>query len=153
MKYRRSLKQLTIISAAGFAALTALPAKSHHSFAMYDQRATRALTGRLVRFIPGANHAQLIFEVLDESGAVVTDDKGEPVLWGVETGPAARLAEHGVTIKAFPVGTVISVVVNPLRDGRNFGALARENGQIVRCGTTVPEGGCNAETGDVFATD
>jgi len=38
--------------------------QAHHSFAMYDQEKQVTLTGKLTRFIPGANHAQLIFEVI-----------------------------------------------------------------------------------------
>jgi hypothetical protein len=129
----------------------ALPgvAHAHHSFAMYDQSETRTLTGKLTRFIPGANHAQLIFELLDEDGQPVLDDAGEPMLWGVETGPAGRIARQGVTPDAFPVGTIITVSVHPLRDGRPFGALP--NGSpLIKCGTELPEGGCTSETGETF---
>ena len=39
-------------------------ALAHHSFAMYSMTATNTMTGKLTRFIPGSNHAQLIFEVI-----------------------------------------------------------------------------------------
>lgn len=130
--------------------LPSLQAYGHHSFAMYDTKQTRIFTGRLTQFIPGANHAQLIFEVLGPDGKVVLGDDDKPVLWGVETGPAAQLARQGVTLKSFPVGTVINVNLNPLRDGRNFGALAREGGRLINCGTEFPEGGCNEATGSTF---
>jgi hypothetical protein len=128
-------------------------ASSHHSFAMYDTKVTRTLTGRLVQLVPGANHAQIIFEQLEPNGEVSVDASGEPVLWGVETGPAAQIARRGVTLEQFAVGTVITVNLNPLRDGRNFGALAREGGQIIHCGTRLPPGGCTAETGTVYLAD
>src|ERR1700681_2599837 len=41
---------------------------AHHSFAMYDQTKTITLTGRLTRFVLGANHAQLLFELLGPDG-------------------------------------------------------------------------------------
>ena len=41
------------------------PALSHHSFAMYDQTVEKTLTGKLTRFIPGSNHAQLIFDLVE----------------------------------------------------------------------------------------
>ena len=44
------------------------PILAHHSFAMYDQTTTKTMTGRLVRYIPGSNHAQLIFDVLGPDG-------------------------------------------------------------------------------------
>lgn len=115
---------------------------------MYDREKTETLTGRLTRFIPGANHAQLIFELADENGEAVLDDSGEPVVWGVETGPAGTIARQGVTVDAFPVGTIITVSLNPLRDGRQFGVLADDG--IVKCGMEMPEGGCTSETGETF---
>jgi hypothetical protein len=125
----------------------AAPAMAHHSFAMYDRSKTETLTGKITRFIPGANHAQILFELVDPDGNVVLDSAGAPVIWGFETGPAARIARQGVTVDGFPIGTVITVNVNPLRDGRPFGVLT---GSMVRCGNDVPEGGCNDETGEVF---
>jgi hypothetical protein len=122
---------------------------AHHSFAMYDQEEVRTLTGRLTRYIPGANHAQLLFELLDETGQPVLDADGKPLLWGAETGPAARIARQGVTPDNFPVGSIISLQLNPLRDGRPFGAMP--NGTpLINCGMSFPAGGCNAETGQVY---
>ncbi len=123
-------------------------AEAHHSFAMYDRSRTETLTGRLTRFIPGANHAQLLFEVLDENGNVVTGDDGKPLVWGVETGPAAVIAREGVTVESFPLGTIITVTLNPLRDGRPFGALA--GGKLISCGMEMPAGGCTEATGKVY---
>jgi hypothetical protein len=127
--------------------LASAPAQAHHSFAMYDRTATETLTGRLTRFIPGANHAQLIFEVLGPDGETVLGDDGAPLIWGFETARAATLAQLGVTVRSFPVGTIIKVSVNPLRDGRPFGVLS---GGIIRCGSDWPAGGCTAETGELF---
>jgi len=140
---------------AGLAACAALigciqTAGAHHSFAMYDTKITRTFTGRLTQFIPGANHAQIIFELIGPDGGPEIGADGKPVLWGVETGPAAQLARQGVTLQSFPVGTVINVNLNPLRDGRNFGALAREGGRLINCGTALPESGCDTATGTVF---
>ena len=123
-------------------------AYAHHSFAMYDMTQTKTATGRLIRFVPGANHAQLYFEVLDADGKALTRD-GKALVMGVETGSAAQLARLGVTVDAFPVGTIIGVVYHPLRDGRPQGALA---GELIKCGTTWPKGGCTKATGQVFQT-
>lgn len=142
---RRSLQSLAVVSLL----LGAWPAHAHHSFAMYDQDELRTLTGKLTRFIPGANHAQLLFELLEEDGTPVLDAAGKPVMWGVETGPAARIAQQGVTPDNFPAGTIITVSLNPLRDGRTFGAMPNGTG-LIHCGTAVPAGGCNAQTGTVY---
>ena len=121
----------------------AAPALSHHSFAMYDQTTTKTMTGKLTRYVPGANHAQLIFVVVDNAGNVVMKD-GKPLQWGVETGSAAAMSRMGVAPATFPEGTFFTVKMFPLRDGRNFGALA---GLLITCGTAMPKGGCTQETG------
>jgi len=113
---------------------------------MYDMTATKTMTGKLTRFIPGSNHAQLIFEVLGTDGKVVMEN-GKPLVWGVETGSAAAMARQGVTVDSFPQGTVLTVSLHPLRDGRPFGAIG---GPIINCVTTLPSAGCNEKTGRSF---
>jgi hypothetical protein len=66
-----------------------------------------------------------------------------------QTGPAAQIAEQGITVKSFPTGMVLTVTANPLRNGKPFGALTR-GGTIIKCGMELPEGGCNEKTGEVF---
>ena len=140
----------TTLTASFVAAVTMLgvPALAHHSFAMYDMTQTKTATGKLIRFVPGANHAQLHFELLDADGKTVTRD-GKPAIMGVETGSAAQLARQGVTVDEFPIGTIITVAYHPLRDGKPLGALA---GELIRCGKTLPKGGCTKATGQVFLT-
>ena len=128
---------------AALVAVLAAPALAHHSFAMYDMNQTKTVTGKMTRYIPGANHAQLIFQLLDESGKPLMKD-GKPVTWGVETGSATAMARQGVSPDTFPEGTILTVRLYPLRDGRNFGALA---GMLVSCGTALPKGGCTPQTG------
>lgn len=137
-----------IVLTTAFTIAFAAQALAHHSFAMYDTAKTETYTGKLTRYIPGANHAQLLFELLDDTGKPIVKD-GKPVLWGVETGSAAALARQGITVESFPVGTIITVDLHPLRDGRTFGALA---GVLIKCGTAMPQGGCNKGTGQVFMT-
>jgi len=121
----------------------AAPAWAHHSFAMYDQTVTKTLSGKLTRYVPGANHAQLLFIVVDNDGNAVMKG-GKPMQFGVETGSAIAMARNNVTVKTMSEGTFITVRFYPLRDGRDFGALA---GMLVSCGKTMPKGGCTAETG------
>jgi len=130
-------------------ALIATPLHAHHSFAMYDQAKQVTHTGRLIRFIPGANHAQLLFEIVGDDGKPAVGADGKPITWGVELGPAAAIAKQGVTVESFPLGTVITVTLNPLRNGKTFGAFA-QGGRLIRCGAEIPAGGCTAETGQTF---
>ena len=122
------------------------PAIAHHSFAMYDMQKSQSMSGKLTRFIPGGNHAQLVFEVLGDDGKPLKKD-GKVVVWGVETGSAASIARNGITVESFPLGTIIGVTLHPLRDGRPFGAVG---GPIIHCGTTMPAGGCTEKTGKAF---
>ena len=141
---RHRILSSVILAAATFVSFSAV---AHHSFAMYDRTKEMTLTGKLTRFIPGANHAQLIFELIDANGDPINGDDGRPVAWGVETGPASQIAEQGITVASFPVGTIITVTLNPLRDGRTVGVLA---GAIIKCGMALPAGGCTAATGESF---
>ena len=135
------MRNLFLITIA--AVMLAAPAFAHHSFAMYDQTVTKTLSGKLTRYVPGANHAQILFVVVDAEGNPVMKD-GKPKQFGVETGSAIAMARNNVTVKTMAEGTFITVRFYPLRDGRDFGALA---GMLVSCGKTMPKGGCTAETG------
>ncbi|HEY6346839.1 MAG TPA: DUF6152 family protein [Bryobacteraceae bacterium] len=126
-------KQALTMTAAGavLLALFAMPALSHHSFAMYDQNKTVTLTGVAKQFVAQANHAELHFVLVapDRKGFAKTPD-GKYVEWGVEMAGAAAVAQQGITAATFPVGTVFSVKMNPLRDGSNFGSRI---GALAKC--------------------
>ena len=138
-----------LLIAVGAAVVLAVPAAAHHSFAMYDQTVTKTLSGKLTRYVPGANHAQLLFVVVDNDGNVVMKD-GKPMQFGVETGSAIAMARNNVTVKTMLEGTFITVRYYPLRDGRDFGALA---GMLITCGKAMPHGGCNEQTGQRLIGD
>ena len=100
-----------------------LPLFAHHSFAMYDQNKTVTITGAVKQYVPQANHAEFHLYVIanDRKGLEMGKD-GKPVEFMVEMAGTAQLERQGVTAQSFPVGTVISVKVNPLRDGGPAGA-------------------------------
>jgi hypothetical protein len=128
------MKNKTLIIAAGTLLCTALfvtSASSHHSFAMYDQTKVVTLTGVVKQFVPQANHAELHFYLIapDRKGLAKAAD-GKNVEWGVEMAGSAAVAQQGITATTFPVGTVFSVKLNPLRDGSNFGSRV---GAIAKC--------------------
>ena len=123
-------------AAAGLAALAvvfATPASTHHSFAMYDQNKLVTLTGVMKQFVPQANHAELHFYTLaPDHKSLAKGADGKNVEWGVEMAGTAQLERQGITAATFPVGTVFSVKLNPLRDGSNFGARVG-NSALVKC--------------------
>jgi len=98
---------------------------------MYDQSKTVILTGVVKQFVAQANHAEIHFVLIapDRKALAKTAD-GKYVEWGVEMAGAAAVAQQGITAVAFPVGTVFSVKMNPLRDGSNFGSRI---GALARC--------------------
>jgi len=125
---------------AGFLALVSLavyvtPVFSHHSFAMYDQTKVVVLTGVTHQFVSQANHAELHFYLIGPDGKLATGKDGKYVDWGVEMAGAAAVAEEGITAGTFPVGTIFSVKLNPLRDGGNFGSRV---GAIAKCPWKTP---------------
>jgi uncharacterized protein DUF6152 len=124
--------------------LCVTPLLAHHSFAMYDQTKTTVLTGVAYQFVAQANHAELHFYVIGPDGKLVKDKDGKNADWGVEMAGAAAVAAQGITAAAFPVGTIFSVKLNPLRDGSNFGSRI---GPIAKCPwKTPPEHGKTCDT-------
>jgi hypothetical protein len=124
-----------------FLGLYVMPASSHHSFAMYDQTKVLVLTGVAHQFVAQANHAELHFYLVAPDGKLTKDKDGKLVDWGVEMAGAAAMAQQGITAATFPVGTIFSVKMNPLRDGSNFGSRVGTSA-IAKCPwKTPPEAG------------
>ncbi len=111
------------------------PAFAHHSFAMYDQTKTTTLTGVAYQFVAQANHAEIHFYLIGPDGKLAKEKDGKNVDWGVEMQGAAAVAAQGITSTSFPVGTIFSVKMNPLRDGSNFGSRV---GAIAKCPVKTP---------------
>ena len=128
------MKKRTVMAAAAAASLAMLaapPLAAHHSFAMYDQNKVVTLTGVVKQYVPQANHAEFhLYMLAPDHKSIQKGKDGKYVEWGVEMAGTAQLTRQGVTGATYPAGTVISVKVNPLRDGTNFGARV---GALVRC--------------------
>jgi hypothetical protein len=134
----------------GFAAVLILgiatgPVAAHHSFAMYDTSIEKTMTGKLIRYVLGANHSQYVFQVVNPDGSLAVTGTGDPLIWNVETAAAAQLAQRGITVESFKIGTIFTVSFSPLRDGRNGGA--QRGAGLIMCGMKLPEGGCTEKTG------
>lgn len=140
----------SFITICAFAGLLALPLLAHHSFAMYDQNKTVVLTGVAYQFVAQANHAELHFYLVGPDGKLEKDKDGKPVPFGVEMMGAAAVAEQGITADSMKAGTIISVKVNPMRDGSNFGSKAGASGLAVCPWKTPPTPGktCDSVSGN-----
>jgi len=111
-------------------------AAAHHSFGMYDSTKVYVFTGVVVRVNPDAQHLQIFFAPLNEERtAVLRDEKGEPLTWAVEMEGAPQAATYGVTVNAFPRGTVFSVGLHPLRNGHRAGGRGKSG--LFRCPDNV----------------
>ena len=117
---------------AAIAALVAVPAFAHHSFAMYDQTKTLVLTGVVYQFVAQANHAEIHIYLVGADGKLEKGADGKPHAYGVEMAGAAAVAEQGITAETMKSGTIISVKVNPLRDGSDFGSKVGNSG-LAKC--------------------
>jgi len=129
------------------AALTALPALAHHSFALYDMEKTRAFTGVVTRVNPDANHLQIFFaEMNPERKNVVRGEDGKPIIWAIEMTGSAQAAAEGISVGTFPPGTIFSGAMHPLRSGEKAGSRV---GPLVKCPEKKPpEAGKHCDTVD-----
>ena len=124
------------------------PAMAHHSFAMYDQTKVVTFTGVVTRFVAQPNHAEIHFVPLGRDGKPMRGADGKFVPWGIEMAGAAAVANEGITVNSFAPGTIFSVNLNPLRDGKNFGS---RTGLISKCPKDTPPAAgkhCNSVEGN-----
>jgi Family of unknown function (DUF6152) len=132
----RTVKTSVIVaSLAMLVVVLQVTVTAHHSFAMYDQKKVVTLTGVVKQFVPQANHAEIHFMLLaPDHKSLLKGKDGKYVEWGIEMAGTAQLERQGISAATFPVGTVFSVKLNPLRDGSNFGARVGTSA-IARCPT------------------
>jgi hypothetical protein len=90
---------------------------AHHSYAAFDRKKEVTLTG-VVKEVQWNNpHAWI--------QVVVTDAKGKPTEWGFECGSPNMMARTGWTSHTVKSGDHVTVVANPLKDGRPNASLVR----------------------------
>jgi hypothetical protein len=128
---------LTRALVAASAAVVAVPTFAHHSFAMYDQTKMLVLTGVVYQFVAQANHAELHMYLIGADGKLEKNADGKAHAYGIEMAGAAAVAEQGITAETMKPGTIISVKVNPLREGTDFGSKAGASG-LAKCPWKMP---------------
>ena len=124
----RTLRNVVLAVAA--VAILQAPILAHHSFAMYDQNKTVTIPGVVKQYVPQANHAEFHLYVIANDRKGLEKKDGKNFEFMVEMAGTAQLERQGVTAQTYPVGTVISVKVNPLRDG---GAAGARVSALARC--------------------
>ena len=100
---------------AALATLLGSIAVAHHSGAMFDHSKTITLKGTVKEFQYTNPHSWL--QVL------VTGADGKTVEWGFESEGPSTLMRVGIRAGSFKPGDKVTVLANPMRDGRPAGAL------------------------------
>jgi hypothetical protein len=127
-----------VVVATGLAASALVaPVRAHHSFSIFNAQVTRVFTGVVTRVNPDVNHLQIFFAVMNEERTnVIRDAKGQPVVWAVEMAGSAQSAQQGISVNAFPPGTIMSVGLHPLRSGEPAGD--RGGSALIMCPPKTP---------------
>jgi hypothetical protein len=98
---------------------------------MYDMSKVQVFTGVVDGIDPAPNHMSINFAVMnDERNNVIRDADNKPIIWSVEMAGSAAMARQGVTVNAWPRGTVFSVALHPLRNDEPGGS---REGAMFRC--------------------
>jgi hypothetical protein len=105
---------------------SAAPAQAHHSFAMFDQARQLALHGTIQEFQWTNPHSWIFLDVTDEAGRSAT--------WQIELNSPNNLKRQGWKSDALKAGDKVTVVLNPLRDGKSGGlfiSVTLPNGTVL----------------------
>jgi uncharacterized protein DUF6152 len=112
------------------------PALAHHSSApFYDATKHVEAQGPVTKFLFKNPHSFLYFQAPDE--------KGQPVEWQIELGPAASLTRTGWTPETLKAGTIIKASGQPSRAEGSHGMccakITRADGSPIVAGGRVTE--------------
>jgi hypothetical protein len=107
------MKALFTRTLAALVLTASCAAFSHHSFAMFDQSKRLSLSGTVREFQWTNPHAFIQIEVPNASGG--SD------LWSVEMNSPNNLRRQGWKSTVLKPGDKVTVVTNPLRDGKKGG--------------------------------
>jgi len=111
-------------------------AYAHHSFAMFDESQHRLIEGVVSEWNYNNPHSWLIVQAPSADGAMTT--------WSFEGAAIVHAARQGVNGKSYAKGEHVRIVMHPLSDGRNAGALCfviKEDGTFTR----PNDGICNSD--------
>lgn len=120
---REPLKEAFKILICLGAMLVADSAFAHHSHAMFDSSKQVTLVGTVKEFDWDNPHCWIQVLVPDPN-----DPQAAPVEWGVEMNSPLALFRSGWKPGTLKPGDKITVVINPLRDGRPSGQFVSATG-------------------------
>ena len=109
---------------AGLALGGAGAAGAHHSHAMFDTSREVAITGTVTGVSYRNPHVFLYIDAKSDNGGVVS--------WAIEMSNITNMQRRGIHQSTFKVGDVVTVKVNPLKDGRfggNYTSVTTASGK------------------------
>jgi hypothetical protein len=112
------------------------PAWVHHSGAMFDRTRVVKITGVVTEFNWSNPHSSFKVDVTDANGNVET--------WAIEMNGPNNLVHEGWKRTSIKPGDKVSVVVNPLRDGRPGGwyvGITLADGRFLGSDHATPDDG------------
>jgi len=110
------------------AALGAVPALAHHSFAMYSREKLVTLSGTVKEFHWASPHVTI---------QLLSDNKDRAVTWSIEGSSPSVLARGGWNSTLLRRGDKVSIGIHPRKDGAAGGVLADEQ-QVLINGQPAP---------------
>lgn len=126
----RSAQATNSLAAVLLLGLLTAPALAHHSFAMFDRATRVTLMGTVTAFEWTNPHSYIKFDVpgKDENGAAKVTH------YLIECGSPSVLANDGWKFSDFKPGDQLTLVINPLKDGRPGGSFVKAtfaNGRVI----------------------
>ncbi len=111
--FRKSWAMLALLA---LGQMVVVPSQAHHSFAMFDQSQQVKLEGVVKEFQFTNPHSWIQLMVVPSEGA-------EAEQWSIEALSPNVLMRNGWKRNTLKPGDKISVLINPLRDGKKGGNL------------------------------
>jgi hypothetical protein len=108
-----TLQRIARLGTALALVTVAATASAHHSGAMFDHERTQRITGVITEFLWNNPHASFKVEVKSADA--------NPVVWAIEMNAPNNLTREGWKRTSLKAGDHVTVLVNPLRDGRPGG--------------------------------
>jgi hypothetical protein len=111
------MKLISFLKLATAVLLLAAAALAHHSFAMFDNTRQVTLTGTIKEFQWTNPHTFTWIDVPNDAGVTET--------WGIEGMSPNYLGRRGWTKNTLKPGDKVTIVINPLKDGKPGGTFLR----------------------------
>jgi hypothetical protein len=121
----------------------ATPALSHHSLAMYDTGTKITIENAVVEEFEWTNpHSWL--------HVMVKDNEGVERAWTLESNSTGQLINAGWSPESAKAGDVVTIVINPLKDGTRGGRLEEIHHPDGRVFRREGPGAYDPRTGELY---